>query len=477
MKKIPFYIAVLLLATSCTKDITSLNTDPKSSVSAPSSALFLGAQKNLADLYNSTSVASAPFRVLSQIWTENTYTTEARYQINGATGGFWSNIYTLSINNFEQAKATFPIDVKDAAVLRNDLIISDILQVYSYNLLVNTYGNVPYSEAQKRTIPFPKYDDAKTIVYDLITRLDTSIAGLNTSANSLGSADQIYKGNVAKWKKFAATLKLKLALLIADADAPKANAKALEAVAAGLIQSNTDNATFAFDASAVTNSNLIWQNLVNSGRHDFVPSALFVNTLVNWNDPRLPLFITKDPGGNYSGGIAGAGNAYGIYSDFSAQWLSPTYPADLLDYSETEFLLAEAVERGIAVGGTAEAHYNNAITASIQFWGGTVASAATYLAQPAVAYSTAAGNWKQKIGYQKWLAFANRNWDSWTEIRRLGYPNLDVVSPPSGANGKLPLRYTYPSAEQSSNVVNWDAAVKALPGGVDVAAAKLFWIK
>src|SRR5581483_1512533 len=127
--------------------------------------------------------------------------------------------------------------------------------------------------------------------------------------------------------------------------------------------------------------------------------------------------ITKDPNGGYSGGIAGAGNAYGIYSDFSAAWLAPTYPADLLDYAETEFLLAEAVERGIAVGGTAETHYNNAVKASINFWGGTDAAAATYLAQPAVAYTTAAGTWQQKIGYQKWLALANRNWDSWTEIR------------------------------------------------------------
>jgi hypothetical protein len=477
MKKLSVYITVLLIASSCTKNLTDINTDPKSSVTAPSSALFLGAQKNLVDLYNTTSVTSAPFRVFAQVWAENTYVTESRYILDGVTAGFWTNIYTTAINNFEQAKTAYPTDVTDAAVLRNNRIITDILEVYSYNLLVNTYGNVPYSEAQNRTIPFPKYDDAKTIVYDLITRLDSSIAGLNTGANSLGNADQIYKGNVAKWKKFAATLKLKLALLIADVDAAKASTKALEAVNAGLLSSNSDNATFTFDASAVTNSNLIWQNLVNSGRHDFVPSAFFVNTLVNLNDPRLPLLVTKDPNNGYSGGIAGAGNAYGIFSDFSAQWLSPTYPADLLDYSETEFLLAEAVERGIAVGGTAESHYNNAVTASILFWGGTAASAATYLAQPTVAYTTATGNWKQKIGYQKWLAFANRNWDSWTEIRRLGYPNIDVVSPPVGTTSKLPLRYPYPPAEQSSNPNNWKAAVAALPGGLDVQTAKLFWIQ
>ena len=69
-----------------------------------------------------------------------------------------------------------------------------------------------------------------------------------------------------------------------------------------------------------------------------------------------------------------------------------------MDYVQTEFMRAEAKERGYNVAGTAEQHYNNAITASIIAWGGTAADAAAYLAQPSVAYSTAAGTWKQKIG-------------------------------------------------------------------------------
>ena len=42
-----------------------------------------------------------------------------------------------------------------------------------------------------------------------------------------------------------------------------------------------------------------------------------------------------------------------------------------MDYTEAEFLLAEAVERGFSVGGTAEEHYNNAVRSSIVYWGGT----------------------------------------------------------------------------------------------------------
>ncbi|MFL9485260.1 SusD/RagB family nutrient-binding outer membrane lipoprotein [Chitinophagaceae bacterium LWZ2-11] len=482
MKKI-FYIPALILFSlaGCKREITDYNNNTKASVSAPATAVFLSAQKNLMDLYTSTSVGSAPFRVLAQSWTENTYTFEARYNLANynSPGGWWSNIYTLALNNFYQAKLLYPQYVSDPTILRNDLIITDIMEVYAYNLLINTYGNVPYTQAENRSIPFPQYDDAKTAYYDLLTRLDTCIAGLNTSGTSLGASDQIYKGNVTAWKKFAATLKLKMAMLIADIDATTAGKKVNEAIATGVFASNTDNAQMVYDASSTTNSNPIWQALIYSGRHDFCPTSFIINTMTGWNDPRIPLYYDKNGNSSYVGGIAGAGNSFPVLSTFSSTWSGPTYPGDILDYTETEFLLAEAAERGFISGGSAIAgtHYNNAVTASILFWGGTTTSATTYLAQPSVAYATATGTWKQKIGYQKWIAFANRNWDSWTEIRRLGYPNIDVVSPPVGTTDKLPLRFFYPPAEQTNNPVNWATAVKALPGGLDVASAKLFWMQ
>lgn len=478
MRKLTFGL-IILLFTSCSKNLSDLNIDPKSPVNAPSASLFNAGEKNLVDLYTSDSWSLAPFRVLAQNWTQNSYNNETHYQFttNNSPGGWWNAIYTNALHNLDQAKSLYTTDVQDSAALRNDLIITDILEVYSFHLLVNTYGNVPYTQALNRTIPFPKYDDAKTIEYDLLSRLDTAIAGLNVNAGSLGTSDQIYKGDVGKWKKFAATLKLKLALLIADVDAPAAAKKVQEAVATGVFSSNVDNATLAYDPSAVTNSNPIWQDLVNAANlHYYSPSAYFINTLKSWNDPRLPLMFTKDPNGNYSGGVAGTGNSSVAISSFSQQWLSPSFPGDILDYAETEFLLAEAVERGISIGGTAEEHYNKAVAASVTFWGGAASDAVAYLSQPAVAYSTATGNWQQKIGYQKWITFANRNWDSWTEIRRLHYPNLDIVSPPVGANGNLPLRFYYPPSEQTSNSANWAEAVKALPGGQDAVSAKLFWM-
>ena len=477
------YTLLALLVTSCTKDITSLNNDPKSAETVPSASLFLNGEKNLSDALASTSDAAAPFRVLAQSWTENTYVSEAQYNltIDGSPDGWWNLLYaqgTASVlNSLAAAKTAIPTDTKDAATQQNALLITDILEVYAYSLLVNTYGNIPYSQALNREIPFPKYDDARTVYYDLLARLDTAITGLNTSAPSFGASDNIYQGNVAAWKKFAATLKLKLAMVIADSDPATAGKKVQEAVAAGIFTSNSDNATFAYSKAINTNSNPVYQALVPSGRHDFSPANLIVNTMNSWNDPRRPLMFTLY-NGTYVGGVPGAGNGYVEFSQFSSQWLNPEWPGDLLDYSETEFLLAEAAERGFAVNGAAATHYSNGVTSSILYWGGDSAEANTYLAQPSVAYATAAPTWQQKIGYQQWLAYADRGWDAWTSIRRLGYPNIDAVNPPVGAISKLPRRFTYPSNEETSNSTNWAAAVQAVTGGAtDGVQFDLWWNK
>jgi hypothetical protein len=475
------YIPVLLLAASCTKNIQDLNNNPVAAITVPASTLFLAGQKNLSDNITTPNAGSAPFRDFAQTWTECTYITEARYILTAydSPDNWWDAIYGSVangvLNNFYNAKALYPSTAGSPQILQNDLIITDIMEVYAYYLLVTTYGNVPYTQAENRSIPFPKYDDAKTVYYDLLSRLDTCIADINVSAAAMGSSDQLYQGSPVQWKKFAATLKLKMAMLIADSDPTTASQKVQEAVGEGVFASNADNATFAYDPSSTGNSNPIWQAAINSGRHDNCPDNLLVQQMVTWNDPRLSLYVTKAPDSSYVGGLAGTGNSYPTLSTFSAQVLDPAFPGDFLDYPETEFLLAEAVERGFPVGGTAESHYDSAVTASIEFWGGTAAQAATYLAQPTIAYSTAAGTYKQKIGYQKWIALWNRGYDAWTEIRRLGYPNINVVSPPIGAISQLPLRFWYPLAEQTANPINYAAAVQAM-GAPDLVSTPLFWM-
>jgi Starch-binding associating with outer membrane len=197
MKKTVIYMMLALAASSCTKDITSLNTNTKAAVTVPSASLFLNGEKNLSDALASTSVDAAPFRVLAQSWTENTYVSEAQYNltIDNSPQGWWNLLYangtTSVLNSLADAKTAIPTDTKDAGTQQNNLLVTDILEVYAYSLLVNTYGNVPYSQALNREIPFPTYDDAKTVYYDLLARLDTAIDGLDVNSAGFGASDQV----------------------------------------------------------------------------------------------------------------------------------------------------------------------------------------------------------------------------------------------------------------------------------------------
>jgi hypothetical protein len=236
-----------------------------------------------------------------------------------------------------------------------------------------------------------------------------------------------------------------------------------------VFESNEDNAKLPY-LGAAPNTNPIWVDLVQSGRRDFVAANTIMNMMLALDDPRVPLYFTTDRNGGYTGGIYGSSNSYSAFSKPSTTITDPAFPGVLIDYAEVEFLLAEAAARGFNVPGTAEEHYNNAITASILDWGGTEEDAQLYLANPGVAYSTAAGDFRQKIGTQKWLALYNRGHEAWTEYRRLDAPALNTVANPIA---DFPLRYTYPVNEQNLNTRNYDAASTAIGG--DEVTTKLFW--
>ena len=167
---------------------------------------------------------------------------------------------------------------------------------------------------------------------------------------------------------------------------------------------------------------------------------------------------------------SGVQSAYAQYSHVEPAITEPEFPGLLLDYAEVELNLAEALERGFAVGGTAATHYANGITASIMYWGGTQAEATAYLLNPGVAYSSAL--YKNRIGVQKWLALYNRGWDAWTEWRRFDNPVLEEAH---DALSGIPVRMPYPVNEQNLNTSNYEKASAAI-GGDDVTT-KVFWDK
>ncbi len=460
---------------ACTKDISRFNEQTKSPTSAPPATLFSNAVRNLTDGLVSTSVNTNIFRLVVQHWATTTYQDEPNYDFatRNIPQSWWTRMYRDVLVDLIEAKRLVGEDLTiiDEGVRKNQVAISDIMQVYTYSVLVNSFGNVPYSEALDYNNLFPKYDDAKTIYDDLFKRLDQDIAALNpASAGFRASDDLVYAGNVAQWLKFANSLKIRLAMTIADVDAAKAKA-AVEQADAKAFQSAADNAVFKY-LKVTPNTNPLWVDLIQSNRLDFVGANTLINAMKALNDPRLSQYFKPNDAGQYVGGVVGANNTFSDYAKFSAKIAAEDFPGLLLSYDEIEFYRAEAVERGFTIAGSAATHYNNAIRASILFWGGSNAEADAYLTNPAVAYATAAGNYKQKIGTQKWIALYNRGFEGWTEYRRLDYP---VLTAPATARSGFPNRLTYPTNEQTLNNASYTEASAKI--GADKVETKLFWDK
>jgi hypothetical protein len=479
MKKIAISLtlSLILFLVSCTKNIDQLNEDKKSATEVTPGSLFSNAQKNLVDEITSASVNQNVFRLLVQHWTETTYTDESNYDLitRNIPQNFWNIMYRDVLNNFSYAASLVPQQgpaVASEGVKKNQLAIIKIMQVYTNSVLVNSFGNIPYSQALKiDSTSTPKYDDAKTIYYSLLDNLDTAISSLNTSYGSFGSSDLLLGGDITSWKKFANSLKLRLGIIIADYDATKSKL-IVESASSNVFSSVDDKVAFAY-LSTPPNTNPIWVDLVQSGRYDFVGANTLIDTLKKTNDPRLSNFFDPISSGSFVGGIyGGGGNTASKNSLPSSKVTAANFESVLIDYAETEFLLSEAAARGYNISGTAASHYLNGVSASIGYWTGSTSSVATYLSDSRVDTSSFSTTWKQKIGYQKWVALYNRGFDAWTEWRRLDVPSLVA---PTDAVSDIPVRLTYPANEQTLNGTNYKAAAAAIGG--DLVTTKLFWDK
>ncbi len=467
MKKYLLLItSVVILSCASDNDFELLNKDPNNPTQVSAEALFTSATKSLFDQMESTNVNTNIFRLLSQYWTETTYIDESNYDFNtrNIPQNHWGEMYRDVLYDLKNAKANASTDKQKGMIT--------VLEVYTWQQLVDTFGDIPYTNAlQGKEEPTPAYDDDAVIYTNLLVRINSAITLLNASDAGFTGADIIYGGNIEKWKKLANSVKLKIAMRMADADNTTiAQTAAQEAVSAGVFTSNDDNATLAYQNST-PNTNPLWVDLVQSNRSDFVVANTIVDYMNTLEDPRRATYFDNNLGaGIYTGGTYGDNNTFSVYTHIGDRMYDPTFRGVLLDYAEVSFLLAEARERNYTVGGTAESHYTDGITASMLDWGVESSDINDYLANPAVNYTTATGTWRQKIGFQFWLAMYNRGFEGWCIYRKYDAPRMNTAVI-SGL--PVPNRYTYPLNEPTLNAINYQAAATAIGG--DLQATKVFW--
>lgn len=482
MKKLTFLLIILMgFLVSCTKDFEDYNSPTKHAEEAPGQYLFANAQVALANVNSNTNVNINNWKLFAQYWTETTYTDEANYDVvNRNVGTILFRIYYRDIlADFNEARRLVEAELAETPAAEktkaNKFFMIDLMEVYTYQQLVDIFGDVPYSEALNIENLSPVYDDAQTIYKDLLMRAKTAADGLDAGADSFGADDLLMGGDITMWKKFANTLIVKLAITLSPVDAGTAKTYIEGAYANAFAYG--ESATFNYLSGA--NSNPLYQDLVQSGRHDFVAANTLVDLMNGLDDPRRAYYFDgnmTDSSENviYVGGVYGESSTFSQYSHIAPRIEDPSYGYVMLDYTELAFYLAEAAERGFSVGGDAATWYENAIKSSMDYWNVPEAEADAYLALPDIAYATAPGDWKTKIGTQSYLAYYVRGLEGWTSFRRLDAPAFNIPpTPAETADGMVPRRHTYAIAEQTLNGANYNAAAAKIGG--DRLSTKLFW--
>lgn len=468
MKKILIIGIILTTIVSC-DDLTEINRDVKNPATVPAPPLLANAQKDLFDFMTSTNVNVNNFRLWAQQWAQTTYADESNYELveRNVNGAAWNTLYANVLRDLDEAKRSAEADpVLPEPEKANQIAIAEVLSVFTYHVLVDLFGDIPYSAALTDD-PTPEYDEASDVYMKLIERLNAAIPNLQGD-NGLDNSDLVYGGNSEKWVLFANSLKLRLAMRLRDYD-PNLSQTLAEEASAAVITDPADN--FQLDyLDSPPNTNPLWVDLIQSGRSDFIAANTLVDQLNALNDPRLPYYYKDPVGGVFKGGVYGDQQAYNAFSHPGANQLDPTWPGILLSSWEVQFLLADAAQLGYNVGGTPEEFYNEGIRQSILYWGGSEGDVTTYLSNPDVAWASAPGTPEEKIALQKWIALYDQGFEAWSTYRLYDHPPLAVAAL-SGLT--TPTRYTYPVSEYSLNEENVRASGARIGG--DDLDTKIFW--
>ena len=476
--KILSVFAALAVVSAC-GDLTSINQNPNGPVDVPPPSILGNVIQTVVGTVNG--VNSLNIRgggLWVQYYSEIQYRDEDKYIVRSGTSGGWG-LYNGALEDIQRM-----IQKGEATSTPNWSAVGRILKSYTFSVMTDAMGDLPYSQALKGdTVLAPAYDTQQQIYNGLFADLAQANTEIDVNPAAIGFAtgDLLYGGDMAHWKKFANSLRLRLAMHLTNVDATKAATEAAAAVTAGVFTSNADNAELMYLATS-PNRNPIYNDA--RGRDDYGMSKTYVDSLTSWADPRLPIFAQENPAGTGIQGLPnglndGEGTPIVNISRFGALWReTPNAPMELLTYSEVLFLEAEAAERGYIPGGSAAAatFYTNAITASMQQYGVAASDITAYLGQGKVAYdaagATLAGH-LQQIAYQKWVSLFMQGMEAWTEVRRTRVPLL-VPGPRAvfgaGVAGKIPERLPYDDNEAVLNSANLAAAVAAqgLSAGNDI---------
>lgn len=493
----------LIVLQSCDEGFEELNVDPTKatemdlSYKFPSAVLYASGQRyeswraNL--IYSST--------MIQHIANTETYWSGDKYLLNTAYAeAFWTAMYPQAVKSIEDMKYGLEQMGDSTSV---DYAIVRTLRVYQYHKLTDLYGDVPYSEAGKAFIDGdlrPAYDAQEDIYADMLNELEESVVIFEAGGtSSLGSADILFEGDINKWRKWANSLMLRLAMRMTKVDETAAQQWAQKAIEGGVMESNADIAYVVHEEGNGIVQNGNGETFTADGTPRM--SDTFIEFLQD--DPRLTIYASlpaTDSEDNTRSDaerlnpVAQRGLPNGLdnsmlrdltgesntndYSEPNRFYMtSEAAPMFFQTYAEVEFMMAEAAYRWGLAGGDAEAHYNAGVRAAMNYLELYSPQAAiseseidSYLADNAYDESNAL----EQINTQYWAATFLNEIEAYSNWRRSGYPELTPVNYPGNVtNGTIPRRLTYMTSEQSTNAENYNAAVQSQ--GPDLLTTRIWW--
>jgi len=458
-----------LLFVSCENvDFGDENLNPNSISQANTGALITGAMRNIPSIVSNSNAGILYAQHISEItYNEDSCYETIQWNFDGFYTGPLMDLQTVINLNNENPEL---YSTSGSAGMQKG--VAHLLRVYMFHAMTDRWGDIPYSEALKGVDELkPAFDSQESIYTGLLAEIDAALGMLDGGGLQ---GDFMFNGSAAKWKQFGNTMKMVIALRMADVNPSVAEAKFKEAVSGGVLTSNDDNMHYPYTVSDDNDSP--WQDRFQS-REDFAASDTMVDHLFANNDPRLAKFAApvKNTGGDPSkidyveyGGNTYAGMPYGVLSPGILQTTISFLPSSVIydgtnaggmiySYAQVCFSYAEAHLRGWSgLAGDAQTWYELGIAASHAQWGVANADAATYLASVApVSMET--------MATEKWIALYMQGNEAWAEWRRLDYPALTPATDALTGTG-IPMRHGYGANTASSNKANHDAAVAKISG-------------
>ncbi|QEC44310.1 SusD/RagB family nutrient-binding outer membrane lipoprotein [Pseudobacter ginsenosidimutans] len=516
MKKI-FILSIIALAalsfTACKKGFEKENTDPIGITDAPPEKFLTPALVNTlsANLTRNRNFNNELMQVtVTQSEDENAI---FRYDFRPNVADLTWNAWYSELTNFKEI-----FTVASMPEYENDSWkgISLALEAWVFSLLTDSYGDIPFTEANrgKEGIVEPAFDKQKDIYNGLLDKLEKANELLSGNKVIVAAADPVYNGDVSRWRKLANSLHLRLLLRLSGKQetATVMIDKIKEIIGNPskypVFTSNDESAVLKWNGTTVPGVALSSPFVTSLREADFnIPSLcnFFIGPLREWNDPRLDLStkygngtrnrIGIAPGSN---GFAGVNSGYPVgggepkqaffysmgASDYSLQKNPLT--GIIMTYAELQFIFAEAAAKGW-ITGDAGTYYHNGIANAINYWVPVFTTdianaeftdyvtAANIGWDDALPLDATTGDSKmERIHLQKYYSLFMTDFQQWFEFRRTGHPIL-----PKGEGlfngGVMPARLNYPVYVQAANPTNYKLAVESMGG--DAVSTQVWWQK